>query len=352
MKDSVSKINLLNFTCDDLEKFFLELGEKKFRAPQVINWIHQLGITDFAVMTNLSLVLREYLSQNCEVRAPEIVKEQVARDGTSKWLLKLEDNNFIETVFIPEDSRGTLCISSQVGCSLGCSFCATGTLGFKRDLSVAEIIGQLWLAVRKLSPDKTTRTHVITNVVFMGMGEPLLNYANVLKATELMLDDNAYGLSKYKVTISTCGLIPQMLRLREQSEVALAVSLHAPTDELRNSLMPINRKYPLKELITVCNSYFKDSRRQVTIEYIMLDGVNDSTLHARQLVKLLSHGSYKVNLIPANTVTHSDLKPSLLANIEAFRGVLLDAYINTITRKSRGEEIAAACGQLKTLQLS
>ncbi len=342
----MSKINILNYNTTDLEKVFLELGEKSFRATQVIKWVHQIGSTEFSAMTNLSLTLREYLTEHCEVKAPEIAKEMIAQDGTTKWLLKLTDGSFIETVFIPESTRGTLCVSSQVGCPLGCSFCATGALGFKRNLTTAEIIGQLWFAVRKLSPDKTARHHVVTNVVFMGMGEPLLNYDHVLKAAELMLDDNAYGLSKYKVTISTCGLVPEMKRLRDESEVALAVSLHAPNDELRNRLVPINKKYPLKELIAVCNHYFKDQRREVTIEYIMLDGVNDSIAEARELVKLLSHGRYKVNLIPGNVVGHSNLKSSTTVKIDAFRQVLLDAHINTITRKSRGEEIAAACGQL------
>lgn len=341
------KINLLNFTCDELEEFFLKCGDKPFRATQTIKWIHQLGMIDFAKMTNLSLSLRQYLSENCEISLPEIAKEQIASDGTRKWLLRLEDDCFIETVFIPDGTRGTLCVSSQVGCPLGCSFCATGKLGFKRDLTLAEIIGQLWLAVRKLSPDQTTRTHVITNVVFMGMGEPLLNYDNVLKATKLMLDDNAYGLSKYKVTISTCGLVPEMQRLREQSEVALAVSLHAPTDDLRDQLMPINKKYPLKDLMGVSDNYFKDQRREVTIEYIMLNGVNDSDKQAKQLVKLLSHGRYKVNLIPGNVVAGGgSYKPSPMPRIDAFREILLAAGITTITRKSRGEEIMAACGQL------
>lgn len=342
----MSKINLLNFTCTELKEFFAKFGEKSFRAVQVIKWIHQLGVIDFAQMTNLSLILRQYLSENCEIKFPEIVKELIATDCTRKWLLKFEENDCVETVFIPEETRGTLCISSQVGCPLGCAFCATGKIGFKRNLTVAQIIAQLWLAVRKLSPDKTTRTHVITNVVFMGMGEPLLNYDNVLKATELMLDDNAYGLSKYKVTISTCGLTPEILRLKEQSEVSLAISLHAPTDELRDQLMPINKKCPIKDLIAACDNYFKDQRRQVTIEYIMLDGINDSEKQAKQLVKLLSHGRYKVNLIPGNIVSNAGYKPSSLEKINAFRDILLAAGIVTITRKSRGEEIMASCGQL------
>ncbi len=342
----MSKINLLNFTSSDLEKFFLDLGEKKFRAAQLIKWIHQLGVVDFNLMTNFSLTLREYLLTHCNVGLPEMVNEQIAEDGTCKWLLKLADNNLIETVYIPEDSRGTLCVSSQVGCPLKCSFCATGSLGFKRNLEVSEIIGQLWLAIRKLSPDQTNKSHVVTNVVFMGMGEPLLNYDNVVKSTEIMLDDNAYGLSKYRVTISSCGLTPEIMRLKNDSEVALAISLHAPNDELRSKLMPINQKYPLSELIKLCDNYFADQKRQVTIEYIMLDGINDQINHAKQLVRLLSHGRYKVNLIPGNYTEGTDFKPSTSVQIDAFRQVLLDAGINTITRKSRGAEIMAACGQL------
>ena len=339
-------INLLDFTTKELQDFFVALGEKSFRGTQVINWIHQLGKTDFSQMTNLSLALREHLMANCIVQPPTIVQEQISKDGARKWLIKLADDNVIETVFIPEDSRGTLCVSSQVGCALGCDFCATGALGFKRNLSVAEIIGQLWLAVRKLSPDQTARTHVITNVVFMGMGEPLLNFDNVLKAVSLMLDDNAYGLSKYRVTISTCGITSELMRLRELTEASLAISLHAPNDELRSKLMPINEKYPLRELMAVADNYFKDEKRQVTIEYIMLAGINDSVELAKQLVKLLSHSRYKVNLIPGNIVGKSAYKASAIHVIDEFRDVLLEAGINTITRKSRGADIAAACGQL------
>jgi len=342
----VTKLNLLNLTHKELEAFFLDLGEKPFRATQTIKWVHQLGMIDFAKMTNLSLALRQHLIENCEVKLPEITKEQIANDGTRKWLLKLEDDSFIEMVFIPDKTRGTLCISSQVGCPLKCAFCATGKLGFKRNLTVAEIIGQLWLAIRILAPNQTNRTHVITNVVFMGMGEPLLNYNNVLKTTELMLDDNAYGLSKHRVTISTCGLVPEILRMHEQSEVALAISLHAPNDELRNQLMPINKKYPLKDLMAACDHYFDDQRRRVTIEYIMLDSINDGDKHAKQLIKLLSHGRYKVNLIPGNVVSHTEYRPSPMERIDAFRNLLLAAGFTTITRKSRGEEIMAACGQL------
>lgn len=334
------KINFLDFSHDDLTKYFINLDEKPFHALQLIKWIHQKGVLDFAQMTNLGLNLRNFLSENCVVIPPEIIKEQQSFDGTCKWLFQMQDDNLIETVLIPDGNRATLCISCQVGCPLACGFCATGACGFTRDLTVSEIIGQLWtvIHIKKIN---------ITNIVFMGMGEPLLNYDNVLKATSIMLNDNTYGLSKYKVTISTCGLIPQIIKLKEQSEVALAVSLHAPTDELRSKIMPINKKYPLSELIKICDDYYKDKKRMVTIEYIMLSGLNDSQEQAKQLIKLLSHGRYKVNLIPSNVVTHTDIyKPSSQQAINKFRDILLQAGIMTITRKSRGNDIAAACGQL------
>lgn len=342
----IAKLNLLNLSHSELVDFFTKIGEKPFRAMQLIKWVHQLGVIDFAQMTNFSLSLRGYLAEHTTITLPTFAREQVSQDGTRKWLLQLEDNSYIETVFIPEDTRGTLCVSTQVGCPLQCCFCATGKQGFKRNLSTAEIIGQLWLAIRKLSHDQTTRTHVVTNVVFMGMGEPLLNFDNLLKSIQMMLEDNAYGLSKYRVTVSTAGLIPEIQKLREQSEVALAISLHAPNDALRDQLMPINKKYPLKELIKVCDTYFHDQRRQVTIEYIMLSGINDSIECAKQLVKLLSHGRYKVNLIPGSTVADCHYKASPMQQIDKFRDVLLAAGINTITRKSKGGDIAAACGQL------
>jgi 23S rRNA (adenine2503-C2)-methyltransferase len=343
---NATKVNLLNFTRQEMEDFFLRLGEKSFRATQLFKWIHQLGVIDFNQMTNFSLSLRENLIANTAIVSPQVVKERVATDGTRKWLLQLEDKNFIEMVFIPEKARGTLCVSTQVGCPLNCSFCATGKQGFTRNLTVAEIIGQLWLVVRQLSSDQTSRTHVVTNVVFMGMGEPLLNLDNVVKAAQIMLDDNGYSISKYRVTVSTAGLIPELEKLRTMSAVALAISLHAPNDELRNQLMPINKKYPLRELIKVCDHYFDDHRRQVTIEYIMLAGINDSIECAKQLVKLLSHGRYKVNLIPASGILGEQLHASPMEKIDRFRDVLLSAGINTITRKSRGADIEAACGQL------
>jgi 23S rRNA (adenine2503-C2)-methyltransferase len=353
MSSATQKINLLNFNSTDLAAFFVEHGEKPFRAQQLIKWIHQLGVTDFSLMTNLSLVLREYLIANTEVRAPRIVAEQKSTDGTRKWLLELDDGNKIETVLIPEDDRVTLCVSTQVGCPIGCAFCFTGKLGFKRNLEIWEIIGQLWLAVRALSPDGTSKTHAVTNVVLMGMGEPLLNFENVVKAVDLMLDDLAYGLSKYRVTISTAGIVPAMERLRELSKASLAISLHAPNDELRSQIMPINKKYPLRELIAACKQYYQNEpKRVVTIEYIMLAGVNDSVAQAKELVKLLHGLPCKVNLIPYNAGDVSNLpgaisyRASAQEVIDSFRNVLLAAGINTITRKSRGADIAAACGQL------
>jgi len=338
--------NLLNCDRAQLEKFFLAIPEKAFRAGQLLKWVHQQGVTDFMRMTNFSLKLREYLSTHAEIKLPKIAQQQKSADGTIKYLIQLEDLNFIEMVFIPEDGRGTLCISTQVGCPLNCSFCATGKIGFKRNLTPAEIIGQLWLAIRELSPDKTPTAHVITNVVLMGMGEPLLNLDNVITATNIMLDDLAYGLSKRRVTISTVGLIPELQRLREQSEVALAISLHAPNDELRSQLMPINKKYPLTQLIPVLQNYFRDKRRLVTIEYALIKGINDSEQHAKQLIRLLSHTPCKINLIPINPIgAHAHFAPAV-ETVDKFRNILMAAGFNTITRKTRGSDIAAACGQL------
>lgn len=342
-----TKINLLDYNQKDLAEYFTSIGEKSFRATQLIKWIHQLGVTDFNLMTNFSKTLRANLIEKTAIKFPEIAKEHISKDGTRKWLFKLEDNNLIETVFIPEDDRNTLCISTQVGCPLKCDFCATGKLGFTRNLKTSEIIGQLYCAVRKMSSDNTTREHVISNVVIMGMGEPLLNFDNVVRAIDLMLDDNAYGLSKYRVTLSTAGIVPEIQRFSEISDAAFAVSLHAPNDDLRNQLMPINKKYPLKELLQACKNYFKDDKRKVTFEYILLDNVNDSAQHAKQLVKLLSNISCKINLIPFNAVSNAKYKPSTAAKIEAFRDILMQAGFNTITRKTRGADIAAACGQLK-----
>jgi 23S rRNA (adenine2503-C2)-methyltransferase len=293
-------------------------------------------------MTNLSKTLRGHLQQHCEIRPPQVVHAQHSSDGTRKWVLQVDATNRIETVFIPESGRGTLCVSSQVGCALACTFCSTARQGFNRNLSIGEIIGQVWLARRELG-----ETGSITNVVLMGMGEPLLNFDNVVAATELMMDDFAYGLSKRRVTLSTSGIVPALDRLGEVSDISLAVSLHAPDDELRDELVPVNRKYPIRELIEACKRYVgRENRRKVTFEYVMLDGVNDTPAHARALVRLLSHVPSKVNLIPFNPFPNSGYRCSPPETIERFTAILHRAGLITTTRKTRGEDIDAACGQL------
>lgn len=341
----MTKINLLNFDQQQLKQYFADLGEKTFRAQQLLKWIHQEGVLDFDLMTNFSKSLRTKLKAQTELLLPEVSSSHLSSDGTVKWLIKLACSNHIETVFIPENTRGTLCVSSQVGCGLTCSFCSTAKQGFNRNLETSEIIGQVYLAQRALEREGKGRR--VTNVVMMGMGEPLLNYSKVVPAMNLMLDDHAYGLSKRRVTLSTSGLVPQMEKLKHDSDVSLAVSLHAPTNELRNELVPVNRKYPLEQLIPLCQSYFEnDGRRSVTFEYVMLDGVNDSLVHAKQLVKLIAKVPCKVNLIPFNPFPGSQYKRSPLTRINAFRDYLIQKGINTITRKTRGEDIDAACGQL------
>lgn len=341
------KVNLLNFNEAQMRDFFHTLGEQPYRARQVLQWIHHFGQTDFAQMSNLSKVLRSKLTTMSEIRVPEIVSTQASRDGTHKWLLKLACGNCIETVYIPEKSRGTLCVSSQVGCGLNCTFCSTAKQGFNRNLSTAEIIGQVWVAVRTLSQLKGEHDKRITNVVMMGMGEPLLNFDAVVAAMDIMLDDFAYGLAKRRVTLSTSGVIPEMLRLQERSPVALAVSLHAPTDALRDVLVPINKKYPLAQLMAVCRDYFKNEpRRVVTFEYVMLKGVNDQPEHAKELYKLLKDVPAKVNLIPFNPFPMTEYECSDPETIILFRDYLTTKGINTITRKTRGDDIDAACGQL------
>ena len=341
------KINLLNLNYQQMRQFMSDCGEKPYRAQQLMQWIHQAGFHDFTQMTNLGKALRERLTQIAEIPLPEMVACQQSNDGTHKWLLKLECGNCIETVYIPEAKRGTLCVSSQVGCALNCTFCSTAKQGFNRNLTTAEIIAQVWLAVRALSRQQGAHDKRVTNVVMMGMGEPLLNFDNVISAMDIMMDDFAYGLSKRRVTLSTSGVIPEMERLREHSPVSLAVSLHAPTDMLRNELVPINKKYPLAQLMDVCRRYFKDEpRRVVTFEYVMLKGVNDQPLHAAQLIKLLHDVPSKVNLIPFNPFPHTQYERSSRATIDAFRDELIANGINTITRKTRGDDIDAACGQL------
>ena len=343
----VEKANLLNFNEAQLRDFFSTIGEQPYRARQVLQWIHQFGQTDFNQMSNLSKSLRHKLTEVAEIRLPDIETTQISQDGTHKWLLKLACGNCIETVYIPEKTRGTLCVSSQVGCALNCTFCSTAKQGFNRNLSTAEIIGQVWIAVRTLSQREGEHDKRVTNVVMMGMGEPLLNFDAVVSAMDIMLDDFAYGLAKRRVTLSTSGVIPEMLRLRERSPVALAVSLHAPTDALRDILVPINKKYPLAQLMAVCRDYFKNEpRRVVTFEYVMLKGVNDQLEHAKALCKLLSDMPAKVNLIPFNPFPMTEYQCSDQATIMVFRDYLTSKGINTITRKTRGEDIDAACGQL------
>ncbi|TLY48670.1 MAG: 23S rRNA (adenine(2503)-C(2))-methyltransferase RlmN [Gammaproteobacteria bacterium] len=339
--------NLLDFDQEGLQLFFQELGEKPYRAQQILKWIHQIGIKDIDMMSNLSKSLRIKLKSIAQIALPEIVLEQLSEDGTKKWLLRFNDGNCIESVFIPEINRGTLCVSSQVGCALNCNFCSTAQQGFNRNLTVAEIIGQVWLAVRNLSDGSLRHDHTISNIVMMGMGEPLLNFDNVVKAMNLMMDDFAYGFSKRRVTLSTSGIVPGLQRLSEISDVALAISLHAPNDELRNRLVPINKKYPLAELLEVCRNYFKgDNRRRITMEYVMLEGVNDQPEHARQLIKILQGIPVKVNLIPFNPFPNTIYSRSSFSVIENFKNILMKAGLNTITRKTRGEDIDAACGQL------
>jgi len=341
------KVNLLGLDRKAMEAFCVSQGEKPYRATQILKWIHFQGTQDIHAMSNLSKSLREKLMTESEINVPEVTYENTSADGTHKWILRLADGNCIETVFIPEKTRGTLCVSSQVGCTLNCDFCSTGKQGFNRNLTAHEIIGQLWVAVRGLSKNAGLHDHAITNVVMMGMGEPLLNFEHVVSAMNIMLDDFGYGLSKRRVTLSTAGVVPAMYELRKVSDVALAVSLHAPNDELRNKLVPLNRKYPLKELMSACKAYFaNDKRRYVTMEYVMLDGINDTPEHAQQLIRLLNDVRAKVNLIPFNPFPNTIYKRSDQQTIDQFRERLMQAGINTIVRKTRGDAIDAACGQL------
>jgi 23S rRNA (adenine2503-C2)-methyltransferase len=339
-------INLLDFDAAALGAFLSSQGEKPFRARQVLRWIHQRGEVDFQRMSDLAKSLREKLGVAAGVEPPVVVGDHVAEDGTRKWLLKVDDANAVEAVFIPEPSRGTLCISSQAGCVLDCEFCSTGKQGFNRNLSVAEIIGQLWIASRELVR-RAGGERAITNVVLMGMGEPLLNLNNVIPALRLMLDDNAYGLSRRRVTVSTSGIVPEMDRLRAECPVALAVSLHAPNDALRDRLVPVNRKYPIRDLLAACRRYLERAPRDfITFEYVMLDGVNDAPADARALVQIASQVSCKFNLIPFNPFPGSELRRSSPDRIRRFAEILQRAGITATTRKTRGEDIDAACGQL------
>lgn len=355
----VEKINLLGLSRAEMEQFFESIGEKKFRANQVMKWIHQFFVTDFEQMTNISAKLRVRLAELCEIKAPVIVHRHYSKDGTRKWVFRVGDGegSLVETVLIPAEdktgSRKTLCISSQVGCVLDCSFCSTGKQGFQRDLSAAEIIGQLWQANLSYMEDVPVneRERSVTNVVMMGMGEPLLNFQPVVDAMSLMLDDYAYGMSKRRVTLSTSGIVPMMDKLADTLDVALAISLHAPNDELRNELMPINKKYPLKELIASAKRYLQKNgqdshRKHITIEYVMLSGVNDDSIHAKQLIDLLKDLPSKINLIPFNPFPHAPYERSSRNRIIAFQKQLSDAGFVCTIRQTRGDDIDAACGQL------
>jgi 23S rRNA (adenine2503-C2)-methyltransferase len=334
------KTNLVGLTREGIEAFFVGLGAKPFHGRNVLKWIHKHGVTDFDAMTDVPKALREVLRSEAEIVLPHISLAQPASDGTVKWVLELADGQHIETVHIPDGDRSTICVSSQVGCALDCSFCSTAQQGFNRNLSAAEIIGQVWIATRELGRSPT-------NVVMMGMGEPLANFDNVVPAMDLMQEDLAYMISKARVTISTSGIVPALQRLRGVSDVSLAVSLHAPDNELRDQLVPINRKYPLEVLIPACKEFIKDDkRRKITWEYVMLDGVNDSIAHAKALIRLLQGVPSKVNLIPFNPFPGTDYQTSPPDRVEAFRQRLRRAGIVSTTRKTRGDDIDAACGQL------
>lgn len=349
--------NLLNFNQQQLADYFISIGEKPFRSKQLMRWVYHYGVTDLDQMTDIAKVLREKLANETSFNLPEVQLEQASDDGTRKWLIganNLKDgtNSSVETVFIPEDDRGTLCISSQVGCALECTFCSTGRQGFNRNLTVSEIIGQLWIANQSLRKvdgyDMLAPTdRIISNVVMMGMGEPLANYDNVVSAVQIMLDDHGYGLSRRRVTLSTSGLVPQMDRLKEDCPVALAVSLHAPNDALRDVIVPINKKYPIKELMAACERYLvKAPRDFVTFEYVMLDGINDTVEHAHQLLNVVKNVPCKFNLIPFNPFPNSGYGTSTPNHIRVFKDILMNAgYIVTV-RRTRGEDIDAACGQL------
>ena len=343
------RVNLLGLSPRQMEQFFLEIGEKKFRAQQVLKWIHHAGITDIGAMTNLGKALREKLQAIAEVRPPEIVSQHDSSDGTRKWAIRVDGGGLVETVLIPEAGRATLCVSSQVGCSLDCSFCSTGKQGFQRDLSAAEIIGQVWLAIKSYDAFQSGNGRIVTNVVMMGMGEPLLNFDNVVAAMDLMMADLAYGISKRRVTLSTSGVVPALDRLAEVSEVSLAISLHAPNDALRDQLVPINRKYPIAALLQSARNYIdaqRDQKRVVTVEYTLIAGVNDQTDQARELAALLREFPCKINLIPFNPFPQSAYRRPSGNAVSRFWQVLVDAGFVVTVRTTRGDDIDAACGQL------
>lgn len=341
------RINLLDLDRKSMIRFFADMGEKPFRANQVLKWIHQAGVSDLDQMTNLSKTLRAKLQDVVCIESPEIKHEQISQDGTRKWLLEIDGGNSVEAVYIPEGGRGTLCVSSQVGCALDCKFCSTGKQGFNKNLTVGEIIGQVRVANQQLGWNADGRQPV-TNVVMMGMGEPMLNFDNVVSAMDLMMDDFAYGLSRRRVTLSTSGIVSRIDQLKEVSPVSLAVSLHAPNDEIREKIMPINKTYPIEALLDSCRRFtdVEGSHNHITFEYVMLDGINDSAANARELAKRLRGIPSKINLIPFNPFPGSDYKCSSKQTIDRFRTILVESGLVTVTRKTRGDDIDAACGQL------
>lgn len=339
------KPNLFDFDRPGLEDYFLSTGEKTFRGRQIVKWIHQLGVVDFQAMTDLSKSLRTRLEQETCLQLPTVVEQHISHDGTYKWLLGLEDSNRIETVFIPEQGRGTLCVSSQVGCSLNCHFCNTAQHGYNRNLRVSEILAQLWVAQNILRTEWPEQR--VTNVVFMGMGEPLLNFDNVTTAMNLMMDDFAYGLSKRRVTLSTSGVVPGIDKLAQACSVSLAVSLHASNDQVRNRIIPLNKKYPIKDLLAACQRYVGNSpRKRITMEYVMLAGINDSKKDAHELAKILRTVPSKINLIPFNPFKGTEFRSSSPKVMVDFQNILINEGYTTTIRKTRGDDIVAACGQL------
>ncbi|GAA6184391.1 MULTISPECIES: bifunctional tRNA (adenosine(37)-C2)-methyltransferase TrmG/ribosomal RNA large subunit methyltransferase RlmN [Alteromonadaceae] len=345
----VAKTNLLDFNRQGMREFFASMGEKPFRADQMMKWIYQQGETDFEKMTNFNKSLRAKLIERCEIRAPEIAYQQNATDGTIKFALKLDGGQEVETVWIPDGDRATLCVSSQVGCALECTFCSTAQQGFNRNLTVSEIIGQVWRVAITIGLSKDTAKRPITNVVMMGMGEPLLNLKHVVPAMEIMLDDLGFGLSKRRVTLSTSGVVPALDKLGDMIDVALAISLHAPTNDLRDEIVPVNKKYPIEEFLAGVRRYLAKSNAnqgKVTVEYVMLNGINDSTDQAHLLAKVLKETPCKINLIPFNPYPGSPYTCSSNSRIDRFAKVLMDYGITVVVRRTRGDDIDAACGQL------